>query len=104
MRLCRFEKQKRYILNWDEDGMEKGEYICYETDDTTAKLAFKSNLKKQYEIKQNNEVRPHYSEYENLEFDINLDDVVKSKYDIKVEGYTGLTVLLTENYLYNMFE
>ncbi|MBR4314630.1 MAG: hypothetical protein IKP66_06960 [Lachnospiraceae bacterium] len=51
MRLCRFEKQKRYILNWDEDGMEKGEYICYDTDDTTAKLAFKSNLKKQYEIK-----------------------------------------------------
>ena len=47
MRLCRFEKQKRYILNWDEDGMEKGEYICYDTDDTTAKLAFKSNLKKQ---------------------------------------------------------
>ena len=34
----------------------------------------------------NNEIRPHYSEYENLEFDINLDDVVKSKYDIKVEG------------------
>ena len=23
MRLCRFEKQKRYILNWDENGMEK---------------------------------------------------------------------------------
>ena len=31
--------------------MEKGEYICYDTDDTTVKLAFKSNLKKQYEIK-----------------------------------------------------
>lgn len=31
MRLCRFEKQKRCILNWDEDGMEKGEYICYDS-------------------------------------------------------------------------
>ena len=38
MRLCRFEKQKRYILNWDEDGMEKGEYICYETDDIQAQI------------------------------------------------------------------
>ena len=43
-------------------------------------------------------------EYEDLEFDIDLDDVVKSKYDIKVEEYNGLKVLLTENYLYNMFE
>ena len=51
MRLCRFEKQKRYILNWDENGMEKGEYICYDTGDTTTKLALKNNLRKQYEIK-----------------------------------------------------
>lgn len=46
MRLGRFEKQKKYILNWDENGMEKGEYICYDTDSATAKLAFKKNLKK----------------------------------------------------------